>query len=224
MIAVHIHDDISIFVPTFKIGIITYNDIVITTSPQMIQGRLQYFQEAIKMDLQLKSLADYEGISEWRQTFQSLQINPNKYPPSHEALYSRIQKGNTLPSIHSAVDLNTFFSLQYVIPFGIYDAAHIQGDITIRFGNEGESYEGINRRVNNMQNKLISADALGPFGSPIVDSIRTSVTLQTKQAVHLVYVRPSMEKSEALQLLQAVGSMFTHIHGGDFTKKVVTAN
>ena len=37
----------------------------------------------------------------------------------------RIAKQNYLKPFHLAVDLNNFFSLQYEIPIGIYDAEKI---------------------------------------------------------------------------------------------------
>ncbi|WP_306301349.1 phenylalanine--tRNA ligase beta subunit-related protein [Thalassobacillus sp. C254] len=43
--------------------------------------------------------------------------------------------------INSAVDLNNFFSLQYEIPFGIYNLDQLQDSIILRLGNEGESYK-----------------------------------------------------------------------------------
>lgn len=218
---VHIDPSISTIIPTFKIGVIQYNDIVIGDSPKMLKGRLQFFQETILVDLETKRLDDFPGINEWRAVFKQLNSNPKRYPPSHEALYTRIKKKRFLPSVHSAVDLNNFFSLQYEIPLGIYDLSKLKGDVTIRLGTENDTYEGLNGRVNTMTNKLISCDEDGPFGSPIVDSVRTKVTENTKHALHLVYLRPSMKVEEAKQLLQAIEKMFLQIHGGEAEHAVI---
>ncbi len=222
MINVHLHKTIVEAIPTFKIGVIQYHDIVIGDSPQMLRGRLQFFQETLKVELESKALTDYAGILEWRQIFKALNMDPNRYRPSHEALYRRIKKGDPLPLVHSAVDLNTFFSLQYVIPFGIYDLSTIQGDVILRLGEENESYEGVNGRINDMHGKLMSADHEGPFGSPIVDSIRTKVTQETTSALHLLYLQPSIDYTEAEQLVKAVASMFMQVHGGDYRHSIVT--
>ena len=220
MIHVHLNSKITELIPTFKIGVIQYHDIVIGDSPQMLKGRLQFFQETLKVELESKALTDYAGIAEWRKTFKTLQMDPGRYRPSHEALYRRVKKGDPLPLVHSAVDLNTFFSLEYVIPLGIYDLANIKGDVTLRLGEENESYEGVNGRVNDMSGKLISSDSEGAFGSPIVDSIRTKVTLDTTSALHILYLRPSIDYTEAEQLVKAVGKMFTQVHGGDFNSNI----
>ncbi|KHF37906.1 B3/B4 domain-containing protein [Halalkalibacter okhensis] len=222
MVNIFIDESISSKIPSFKIGTILYNHIVISDSPQMLKGRLQFFQETLNVELDSKEVTDFKGIAEWRQVFKDLKMNPSRYRPSHEALYRRVKKGQPLPLVHSAVDLNTFFSLEYVIPLGIYDLAHIHGDVLIRLGLENEVYEGVNGRVNDMSGKLVSADQQGAFGSPIVDSKRTMVTEDTTSALHLFYLRPSMDIEEATQLLEAAGGMFTQVHGGDFQHKVVT--
>ncbi|MDT8862370.1 phenylalanine--tRNA ligase beta subunit-related protein [Alkalihalobacillus sp. MEB130] len=222
MVNIVIDESISSKLSTFKIGVVQYNNIVIGDSPQMLKGRLQFFQETLKVDLEEKELTEFEGIAEWRQAFKSLQMNPGRYRPSHEALFRRIKKGQPLPLVHSAVDLNTFFSLEYVIPLGIYDLDHIEGDVTFRLGLENEAYEGVNGRENDMSGKLVSADQQGAFGSPIVDSVRTKVTPDTTSALQFFYLKPSMNVTEASKLLQAAGKMFTQIHGGDDQHKVVT--
>ncbi|MFC0470549.1 B3/4 domain-containing protein [Halalkalibacter kiskunsagensis] len=223
MVNVLIDESISSRVPTFKIGVIHYHNIVISDSPQMLKGRLQFFQETLKVELESREVTDYKGILEWRQTFKLLQMNPGRYRPSHEALFRRIKKGQPLPLVHSAVDLNTFFSLEYVIPLGIYDLAPITGDVTFRLGQENESYEGVNGRENDMCGKLVSADDQGAFGSPIVDSTRSKVTTDTTSALHFFYLCPSINKDEANELIHAAGTMFTQIHGGNFIHNVVTS-
>lgn len=223
MVNVFIDESISSHVPQFKIGVVLYHNIVISDSPQMLKGRLQFFQETLRLELDTKELTEFSGIAEWRQTFKALNMNPGRYRPSHEALLRRVKKGDPLPLVHSGVDLNTFFSLQYSIPLGIYDLDKIEGDVTLRLGNENEAYDGVNGRENDMSGKLVSADVQGAFGSPIVDSLRTKVTTETTSALHLFYLRPSMETDEALKLLAAAAGMFTKIHGGDFIHKVVTS-
>ncbi|MED3648244.1 B3/4 domain-containing protein [Halalkalibacterium halodurans] len=209
-------------VPSFKIGMITYHNIVVTPSPQMLRGRLQFFQEEVKVATNTtKTVTDYKGIVEWRQTFKQLGIDPSKYRPSSEALYRRIKQGKSLPEIHSAVDVNNFFSLEYECPFGIYDAEKINGDIVLKLGDIGAQYEGLNGRVNAMEGKLVTCDAEGPFGSPIVDSKRTAVTEKTTSAIQIAYLRPSLTDQDTEKLLTAAAHMFVQIHGGTSAHTVI---
>ncbi|WP_100371844.1 B3/B4 domain-containing protein [Bacillus sp. FJAT-45037] len=221
MLPIKIDPSISSVVPTFKLGLISYHSIVISDSPQMLKGRLQFFQETLQMELAEKELTDFAGVAEWRAVFKQLNIDPSKYRPSHEALLRRIKQNKLISSIQSAVDLNTFFSLQYQIPMGLYDSEKITGDIVVRLGHQGEEYQGINGRVNNMTGKIISSDQQGAFGSLIVDSIKTSVTKETAKATHLIYIKPSMSTDEAQQLVDSVAKMFTQIHGGDVIEATI---
>ena len=207
--------------PQFKIGFITYKNIEVGQSPQMVKGRLQLFQESIYFDLEDKSVTELEGIKEWRQIFKTAGKDPNRYRHSAEALYRRIKKQNYLQPVNSSIDINNFFSLEYQIPIGVYDADKLSGNLTIRLGKEGEEYNGLNGRPNSLANLIISEDAAGPFGSPFVDSERSAVTEQTNNAVQIVYLRPSLEMEKAEKMVDSLMNMYTQVHGGEGASKVI---
>ncbi|MFJ7638821.1 B3/4 domain-containing protein [Peribacillus sp. NPDC097225] len=202
-------------VPDFKIGFITYENIEVGPSPQMVKGRLQLFQEALFFDLEEKELTDFPGIKEWREIFKMTGTNPSRYRPSVEALYRRVKKQNYLSPIHSAIDLNNFFSLLYEVPIGIYDADALSGDLSIKIGGSPDQYPGLNGRVNSMENMIVSADGDGAFGSPYVDSERTKVTEDTKHAIQIIYLQAKTPIKEAEQLTKSLMDMFLEIHGGE---------
>lgn len=208
-------------IPNFKVGIIEYKDITVSESPQMIRGRLQLFQESIYFDLENKNVPELAGIQEWRSIFKKYGKDPNRYRPSVEALYRRVQKQNYLSSVQSAIDINNFFSLQYQVPIGIYDLNNLKGSIRIRLGMEGEEYTGLNGRINSLNHLIVSSDNLGPFGSPFVDSDRAPVTFATKNALQIIYLRPSTDVENAKRLTESLMSMFTQIHGGEAFFQIV---
>ncbi|UOE76853.1 B3/B4 domain-containing protein [Parageobacillus thermoglucosidasius] len=208
-------------IPEFKIGVILYNHIVVDDSPQMLKGKLQLFQESIYFDLQETAVADILELAEWRRIFKAIGTDPSKYRPSSESLYRRIQKKNFVPTIHSAADVNNFFSLYYKIPIGIYDLDKLEGLVAVEIGTDQDEYIAINGRTVNFSRKLVSKDIHGPFGSPIVDSQRTAVTKDTKNAVQIVYLLPSMTQEQCKKLLQSMQNMFLQIHGGDATLQII---
>ncbi|MED4454093.1 B3/4 domain-containing protein [Metabacillus fastidiosus] len=208
-------------IPNFKIGVAIYNDINISESPQMLKGRLRMFQELLFFDYLDQDIKTVPGISEWRHVFKQIGTDPNRYRPSNEALLRRVQKQQYINYIHSAVDLNNFFSLQYKIPLGIYDLSLINGPVELTLGNELDHYLAVNGRKVSFKNKLISQDKKGAFGSPYVDSQRTAVTTKTSDALQLIYLKPSMEVEEANKLVSSLTKMFQQIHGGDATYKVI---
>ncbi|WP_371019028.1 B3/B4 domain-containing protein [Pseudalkalibacillus sp. JSM 102089] len=206
--------------PDFKIGYAIYHNIVVEKSPQMVRGRFQFYQETMMMDLEQTDLLTFPAISEWRSIFKKFGTDPAKYRPSSEALLRRLKKGSSLPLVHSAADINNLLSLQYKIPIGIYDLDQVEGDITIDIGSETTAYEGLNGREVSFNNKILSLDHKGAFGSPIVDSKRTAVTEETKHAIQLFYLQPSLSVSEGEKLVTASAEMFNQIHGGDFLSGV----
>lgn len=212
---VKLDDSIVEIEPTFKIGIIHYTKISVSSSPQMLKGRLQLFQEQLFFDLVEKAVTDFEGIKEWRALWKKFGADPNRYRPSMEAMYRRIAKQNYITSLHSAVDLNNFFSMRYEMPMGIYDLDKTEGDITIALGDETTSYTGLNGRENKLQNILTIQDTKGAFGSPFVDSERTAVTEETTNALHILFLPPSMDEEKGKALLSSIGTMFNQINGGE---------
>ncbi|MFE4897144.1 B3/B4 domain-containing protein [Peribacillus butanolivorans] len=218
---INISANLSSKIPDFKVGIITYENIEVGPSPQMVKGRLQLFQEALFFDLDEKELTDFPGIKEWRKIFKTTGTNPSRYRPSVEALYRRVKKQNYLTSIHSAIDLNNFFSLLYEVPIGIYDADKLTGDISIKIGESTDEYNGLNGRLNSMENMITSADRDGAFGSPYVDSERTKVTEETKKAIQIIYLQTQTPIKEAHQLTESLMKMFLEIHGGEGTYSIL---
>jgi DNA/RNA-binding domain of Phe-tRNA-synthetase-like protein len=202
-------------IPHFKTGIIEYKDIVVGDSPQMLKGRLQYFQESLFLDLDNQTVTELEGIKEWRSLFKATGKDPNRYRHSAEALYRRIKKQSYLPSVNTAIDISNLYSLQCQIPIGIYDSDTLKGNISIRIGTSEDTYEGLNGRSNSLEHLIISSDDNGAFGSPFVDSARTAVTPATQNALQLVYLRPSMDMEEALNLLNGMSKLFFQFHGGE---------
>jgi len=218
---IQISAEIYELIPDFKIGVIEYKNITVGDSPQMVKGRLQLFQESIFFELDNKQLTDLPGIKEWRNIFKNIGKDPNRYRHSAEALFRRIQKQNYLPSIHSAIDINNFFSLQYQVPIGVYDYDQLKAPVVIRIGKEGEEYSGLNGRTNSLDHLILSSDENGPFGSPFVDSDKAPVTVDTKNALQIIYLRSSTSVEDARKLTESLMNMFTQIHGGEASFQIV---
>lgn len=86
-------------------------------------------------------IKEEEWILPYREAFRKLNINPNKYMCSIEALMTRISKGNDIPHINSIVDLGNALSLKYELPIGVHDMDNfIDGDIQIRESDGSENF------------------------------------------------------------------------------------
>ena len=212
---IHVNHQLFESAGDIKIGIIAYQDIVADTIPSMLIGRLQLFIEQLHTELESKPLNTYEGIVSWRKVFKQTGSDPSRYRPSVESLFRRVKKEAYTPSGNSAIALNNFFSLQYTCPLGIYNLSEIKGDVVFRIGTHEDIYEGLNGRVNKLDGIIGSFDETGPFGSPYVDSIRTSVNDSTSNALHVIYFHPEIDMDQAQKIMMAISKMFIQVHGGE---------
>lgn len=87
-----------------------------------------------------KKVKEEPAILPYREAFRTLGINPNKYPCSIEALFTRIAKGKGMPHINPVVDLGNAISLKYTLPMGAHDLENKNEDICIRFAKEGDRF------------------------------------------------------------------------------------
>ncbi|PLX34526.1 MAG: hypothetical protein C0604_01540 [Clostridiales bacterium] len=80
------------------------------------------------------------SITPYREAFQTLGINPNKFRCSIEALIKRIAKGGRIPTINTMVDLVNTISLNNVLPMGCHDIDAFDSDIWVRYAREGDVF------------------------------------------------------------------------------------
>ena len=96
--------------------------------------------EAAAQHFQGKNVKEASDILPYREAFRALGINPNKYPCSIEALFTRIAKGKGMPHINPIVDLGNAVSLKYTLPMGAHDLGGGSEDICIRLARPGDTF------------------------------------------------------------------------------------
>jgi len=133
-----------------------------------------------------------EIIAAVRTMYKQLGIDPTKTRPSSEALLRRVRRGDPLPRVNSFVDVINWCSVETQLPYGLYDAAMIDGDVTLRRGRAGEQYAGIRKDAVHVEGRLTLADTQGPFGNPTSDSARTMVTPKTTRGLVVIYAPASV--------------------------------
>lgn len=79
-------------------------------------------------------------INVWREAFRQVGYNPNRFPPSIDALASRVVKTNFIPSINPAVDIINAHSVTYLVPMGAHDISLMKGNLEVRKSRPGEPF------------------------------------------------------------------------------------
>ena len=122
-----------------------------------------------------------------REMYKRVGIDPTKRRPSSEALLRRVRKGEPFPRVNSVVDVWNWCSLEFQLPYGLYDAAKVEGGVTLRIGHPGRSYPGIRKDDVRVGGRIALADEAGPFGNPTSDSARTMTTTATTEVLLVVF-------------------------------------
>src|ERR1700739_4638213 len=125
-------------------------------------------------------------IAAMRSAYKALGKDPARYRGSAEALLRRVLAGKGLPQINAVVDVINLVSVESRLSIGLYDLAHVSGDIVFRAGRAGETYKGIGKYDLNLEGLPVFCDAVGPHGSPTSDSERTMVTTETKRVLAVI--------------------------------------
>ena len=148
-----------------------------------------------------------------RTMYKRVGLDPTKTRPSSEALLRRVRKGDPLPRINSMVDICNWCSLEFQLPYGLYDAARIEGDVELRLGQPGESYAGIRKDDVHVGGRITLADAAGVFGNPTSDSARTMVTTNTVRALLVVFAPREIDAAILGHVLDTTSARMTEFTG-----------
>jgi DNA/RNA-binding domain of Phe-tRNA-synthetase-like protein len=154
--------------------------------PVELTAEMQTLVDAIVKLPEPRSVLESPNIVATRAAYKALGKDPARYRGSAEALVRRTIAGKGLPQINVVVDVINLVSVESRLPVGLYDLAHVSGDIVFRAGRAGETYKGIGKYDLNLEGLPVFCDALGPHGSPTSDSERTMVTSGTQQVIAII--------------------------------------
>ena len=179
-----IADEIKLKCPDFRLG-------VISCSVQISDNNENLWAEINAKIKELESIETTEiskmpTVAATRKGYKALGKDPARYRPSAEALLRRVVKGKGLYKINNVVDLLNLVSISTGFSIGGYDADKIEGKIELGVGEANEPYEGIGRGTLNIEGLVTLRDDKGAFGTPTSDSVRTSVTNETKRFLMVI--------------------------------------
>jgi len=155
-------------------------------SPAALIAELNDCEQAILRLPEPRAVLESPQILATRAAYKAMGKDPARYRGSAEALVRRVIAGKGLPRINAVVDIINLVSVESRFPIGLYDLAHVQGDIVFRTGRAGETYKGIGKYDLNLEGLPVFCDALGPHGSPTSDSERTMVTSETRNVLAVI--------------------------------------
>src|SRR5262249_58124616 len=125
-----------------KPGVIWFDGATVVERSYALDAPLAEIAEHFRRKAEAAPLTDTRGFrlqpEDVRTMYKRVGLDPTKRRPSSEALLRRVRKGEPLPRINTMVDVCNWCSLEFQLPYGLYDAAHIDGDrVELRLGREG---------------------------------------------------------------------------------------
>lgn len=215
-----IHKSISQVVPNCRLGYLIVRNVVVRGTPPALSQEFGQLQQEVAKAYNMEVLPKLPRILAVRNMYKKLDFDPMRYRPASEALVRRVLQKKDLYYVNSAVDVNNYCSIKYLLPFGLYDLDQIAGEVIYRRADEG-SYVNIANNEVSTGNKPFLTDQMGVFGNPTSDSRRTAVTLTTRNLLSVVYADESVSIDELNSILDFAGNMFIIYNGGAVTGKNV---
>lgn len=159
----------------------------------------------------LDTFKDHPNLKAMQAVHQSFGNNPNKYPPSAQALLKRVLKGGQLPSINPLVDLYNIISLTYVVCVGAEDIDLCTGDIRLTEADGTEHFLPLGEATEDPPHKgeLVYKDDAGVICRKLNwrEGDRTKVTHASKNAIIVVEGFPPITKEKLQEILQELSTI-----------------
>jgi DNA/RNA-binding domain of Phe-tRNA-synthetase-like protein len=190
--------EIAIELPDVQLGFLEAEDVNVSPASMELAEEMGAVCARIRGSLTVEEVAELDSVRRVRAMFRAWGMDPSKYRPSSEALLRRVVQGKGLYRISNVVDICNLCSIEAGWPFGLYDRAHVHPPIALRHGRDGETYQGIGKKMWHLHDRPVMADAEGPFGSPISDSVRTMITESAEAIVTVIYA-PAGSTAEAVE-------------------------
>jgi DNA/RNA-binding domain of Phe-tRNA-synthetase-like protein len=153
----------------------------------------------VREEYDLDSVKDHPTFRAYRDFFWSIKIDPTKIRPAAEALIRRILAGKTIPCINTLVDAYNLASIKSRIAIATFDADELEGDLLMRFAEEGEQFIGIgmNNPLILKGGEIVVSDKEKLIAVyPYRDADNTKVTEKTENITIVVCGVPGIPKQD----------------------------
>ena len=176
--------------PGLSIGVMTVTGADNTGTRPEVTAMLRAEEEGIRAKMTLETFKDHPHIAAMQEVHRGFGNNPNKYPPSVQALVKRVLKGGELPTINPIVDIYNVISLRYVVCAGAEDTDKCVGPVRLTFAAGGEEFRLIGEEANDPPEagELVYRDDVGVICRKLNwrEGDRTRITETTKNCIVVI--------------------------------------
>ncbi len=206
-------------IPQLKLSCIECSVEVSTKSNELwdkVRAKIDELNQTIKVE----EISQIPTISSSRKAYKICGKDPARYRLSAEALLRRVVKRGELYQVNNVVDCLNLVSISTGFSIGGYDVSKIKGEAVFGIGEKDEPYVGIGRGELNIEFMPVFRDDEGAFGTPTSDSVRTSVTDETRRFLMIIIDYGASDLlDEATE--QAVGLLQEYASATDFQVQTI---
>ncbi|HWR39056.1 MAG TPA: phenylalanine--tRNA ligase beta subunit-related protein [Patescibacteria group bacterium] len=217
-----IHNNIQQMMPHCRLAYSLIKQIAIRGAQPALTQEFLKLQAEVAEAYNLDMLPQLPRVAGVRAMYKKLNYDPSRYRPASEALVRRVLQKKDFYYVNSAVDVNNYCSVKFLLPFGMYDQEKIAGDIVYQRSAEG-IYINIAGKEVSTDGKPFLTDEMGVFGNPTSDSRRTAVTLTTKDVLTVIYADENVSDEELQSILDYSIQMITCYNGGVLKEKGIVS-
>lgn len=201
----HIHESVKKISPKCSLGYLVIRNIVVQGTPPSLAHEFFHLQVEAAKFYNIEELLDVPPIIGVRGIYKKVEFNPMRHNKASEDLVRSIIQRNGTYYVNSAVAVNNYCAIKFLLPFGLYDLDQIDGDISYQFDIE---------KKQNVPVKPLLTDAKGEFGNSTLDAVRTKVTLATRNILLVAYGDEEVNKEELTKILNFARDMMLCHNGG----------
>lgn len=184
-------------------------------------------QKRIRENTSSDTLSQHPKITAWRKAYSSFGAKPKKYKSSVESLYRMVLKGIDLRHINTIVDIYNYISIKHMVPLGGDDISRIDGDITLRFAQEGEMFRPLNSDEieQTKLGEVIYADDVDVLCRRWNwrECDKTKMTEDTEEAMLVVEGLPPVDRKDVEKIIGELSHLVEKYCGGETRSELLHA-
>lgn len=205
--------------PDAKFGVMLVSNLDNAASSDALQTLLANECATKAQELSGIAITEHPMIAPWREAYKAFGAKPKKYPSSIEALYRRMAKGDTLPSINALVDIYNIISIRHALPIGGEDLDAMQGYLQLTVAGADEvpvTVLGDNEAKAPEPGEIIYKDDIGTICRRWNwrEVERTTLKSGTQNAILVLEALPPGDAHTLIHALEDLRALI-ETHGGD---------
>jgi DNA/RNA-binding domain of Phe-tRNA-synthetase-like protein len=193
-----------------------------------VSARLEPYFERARARLAQGPESELPEVAAWRRAYAQMGMKPTQYRSAAEALLRRFRREDTLPRLHSLVDLCNAVSLAFALPVAVLDLDQVAEFIDVRYADGTEQYLAFSGEVESPEpGEVIFADAANQVHArrwTFRQSRRSTVSEQTRRALIVSEGLHTTAGTDVQALLNALETELTAVGMAVSGRAVLTAD